>query len=38
MKRVFFSSAHQVKIINYSLSRLEINVPIHDKQKNYSQY
>jgi hypothetical protein len=25
--------AHQVKIISYSLSRLEINVPIHEKQK-----
>jgi hypothetical protein len=26
--------AHQVKIIGYSLSKLEINAPIHEKQKN----
>jgi hypothetical protein len=30
-------NAHQVKIIGYSLSRLEVNVLIHEKQKfNYS--
>jgi hypothetical protein len=27
--------AHQVKIIGYLLSRLEVNVLIHVKQKNY---
>ncbi len=28
-----FPSAHQVKIIGYSFSRLEVNAPIHEKQK-----
>jgi hypothetical protein len=34
-EKSIFLGAHQVKIIGYLLSRLEVNVLIHVKQKFY---